>query len=74
VPWFAGHALILMIDAEQMQAAKLTEDDLVARYGDCLRTLVPPNRLATVRVLYTSEVFAPELKRALDALPAACRI
>jgi hypothetical protein len=73
-PWLAGQALILMVDPDRMQSAKLTEDELAGRYADCLRSIVPPNQLAVVRVLYTSEVFAPELKRALDALPDMCRI
>jgi hypothetical protein len=57
-----------------MQAAELSEDELADRYADCLRGIAPANAMVTVRVLYSSEVFAPELKRALDKLPADCRI
>lgn len=73
-PWLGGHAVILTVDADQMQAAKLQEDELASRYATCLRGISAPNVIATARVIYASEAFAPELRRALAALPAATLI
>jgi Zn-dependent protease with chaperone function len=70
--WFGGHAIILTVDPDRMQAAGLTEDQVADRYTFCLRSLGAPNLMSWTRVLYSSEAFAPELQRALDALPPDC--
>jgi Zn-dependent protease with chaperone function len=70
-PWLGGHAAVLMVDPEKMQAAGLGEDDVAERYAICLRRLGAPNLIATARVLYSTETFSPDMERGLAALPAS---
>ncbi|WP_157214549.1 M48 family metallopeptidase [Polaromonas sp. CF318] len=63
--------LVMRIDHEQAHKADLGEDDLRARYQNYLQAVIPPDQLAMVHTVYTSEPLNPRLLKQLQAVPGS---
>lgn len=63
--------LVVRIDHEQAHKTGLGEDDLRARYQNYLQAVTPPDQLAMVNTVYTSEALNPRLLKQLQAVPGS---
>ena len=65
----AVNVLVVRLEHEESHKAGLAEDELRARYGRYLQAVTPPDQLAMVHTIYTSEAFNPRLLTQLQAVP-----
>jgi Zn-dependent protease with chaperone function len=66
--------LVVRIDHEQAHTTGLGEDALRSRYQDYLQAVTPPDQLAMVHTVYTSEALNPRLLKQLQAVPGSAII
>lgn len=63
--------LVVRIDHEQAHKTGIDEDELRARYHDYLQAVTPPDQMAMVHTVYTSEALNPRLLKQMQAVPGS---
>jgi Zn-dependent protease with chaperone function len=67
----AVNILVVRIDHEQAHKTGVDEDELRARYQAYLQAVTPPDQLAMVHTVYTTEILNPHLLKQLQAVPGS---